>query len=259
MNSNPEQRPIAAPPEPGTTDDRFLGGRLNILQPETGFRAGLDSVVLAASVLASPGDDVCDVGAGVGTAGLCLSARVGDLAITAIEIDEGFADLCRKNYARNATARSCEIVVADVLMRPKAIARQAFDHVLTNPPYFDAGQGTPAPQAQKARATSIGKDGLVQWLDFARTLVRPKGTLTAIVPPEQLALALGAMSTDGQGCEIIPLWPAAGHAARRLIIRTQINSRAPLRLWPGLVLHDADGKPASEAEGILRHGNPLTT
>ena len=32
------------------TDDAFLGGALNILQPRTGYRAGLDAVMLAAAV-----------------------------------------------------------------------------------------------------------------------------------------------------------------------------------------------------------------
>ena len=32
------------------TEDGFLGGRLRILQPEKGFRAGIDSVFLAAAI-----------------------------------------------------------------------------------------------------------------------------------------------------------------------------------------------------------------
>ena len=40
------------------TEDGFLGGRLRILQPEKGFRAGIDSVFLAAAVPCAPGDAV---------------------------------------------------------------------------------------------------------------------------------------------------------------------------------------------------------
>jgi tRNA1Val (adenine37-N6)-methyltransferase len=32
------------------TEDGFLGGRLKVLQPEKGFRAGIDSVLLAATI-----------------------------------------------------------------------------------------------------------------------------------------------------------------------------------------------------------------
>ena len=52
------------PPPPGSgipaslTEDGFLGGRLRILQPEKGFRAGIDSVFLAASIPCAPGESV---------------------------------------------------------------------------------------------------------------------------------------------------------------------------------------------------------
>ncbi len=36
--------------EPVRSDDRFLDGRITVRQPETGFRSGLDAVMLAAAV-----------------------------------------------------------------------------------------------------------------------------------------------------------------------------------------------------------------
>lgn len=239
------------------TDDAFLGGRVQAWQPAQGFRAGLDSVTLAASVPARPKENVCELGSGVGVASLCLAARVGDLAVTAVEIDEDLAALARANGERNRTPLS--VVVADVLKRPRTLARQSFHHVFTNPPYHDIGRGTRAPQAAKARATSAHTHDLVTWLRFARALVRPKGTVTAILPPEQLPLALQALAADGQGSEIFPLWPKPGAPAKRIIIRTRMNSKAPLQLHAGLVLHTTAGKPSSEAEAVLRHAAPLFT
>ena len=37
------------------TEDSFLGGKIKIFQPKNGFRAGLDSVLLAASINAKSG------------------------------------------------------------------------------------------------------------------------------------------------------------------------------------------------------------
>jgi len=51
-----------------TTDDAFLGGALRILQPKTGFRAGMDSLLLAASI--DGRGHILDVGAGAGVVGL---------------------------------------------------------------------------------------------------------------------------------------------------------------------------------------------
>ena len=55
-----------------TTDNAFLGGRVQLLQPRRGYRAGVDPVLLAAAVAARPGEAVLELGCGVGTALLCL-------------------------------------------------------------------------------------------------------------------------------------------------------------------------------------------
>src|SRR5690242_10913614 len=70
------ERPNAAQSTLELTDDEFLGGRVKLWQPKDGFRAGLDSVMLAAAVQVKPGARVCDLGVGVGTASVCLAARV---------------------------------------------------------------------------------------------------------------------------------------------------------------------------------------
>ncbi len=232
---------------------------MQVGQPREGFRAGLDSVMLAAAIPAKSGDSVCDLGAGVGTASLCLAARVGGLNITAVEIDDQLAALAQANAERNAHAQSFHVMAADVLKRPRAIPRQSFKHVLTNPPYHDIARGTRAPATAKARATSSHMSDLIAWLRFARAIAHPQGTVTAILPPEQIAQALQALSPEGQGVEIIPLWPKQGAPAKRVIIRVRINARAPLLMQPGLVLHRSDGKPTEEAEAVLRHGAALTT
>ena len=57
------------------TEDAFLGGKLSILQPEKGYRAGIDAVFLAAAIPCQPGDTVFEAGIGTGVASLCLLAR----------------------------------------------------------------------------------------------------------------------------------------------------------------------------------------
>ena len=61
------------------TRDAFLGGRLHLWQPVNGYRAGVDPVLLAASVNARAGQAVLELGCGGGTAMLCLGKRVSGL------------------------------------------------------------------------------------------------------------------------------------------------------------------------------------
>ena len=81
---SPEAAPCALSARSGETD--FLNGRVIVRQPERGFRAGLDAVMLAAAV-PRVGATALELGAGAGTASLCLAARLPAITITGIEID----------------------------------------------------------------------------------------------------------------------------------------------------------------------------
>ena len=48
--------------------DGFLGGRLKIFQPKSGYRAATDPVFLAAAVPAQAGQSVLELGCGAGVA-----------------------------------------------------------------------------------------------------------------------------------------------------------------------------------------------
>src|SRR3546814_2433427 len=50
---------------PAITEDAFLGGRVKLRQPEVGYRAAIDPVLLAAAVTAVAGERVADLGCGV--------------------------------------------------------------------------------------------------------------------------------------------------------------------------------------------------
>ncbi|MFN6942911.1 MAG: methyltransferase, partial [Parvibaculum sp.] len=74
---------------------------------------------------------------------------------------------------------------------------------------------------------------------------------------DALAALLGVMSGHLGGIEVFPLWPAAGKPASRVIVRGQRDSKAPLTLRPGLVLHGTDGRFTPRAESLLREGAAL--
>jgi tRNA1Val (adenine37-N6)-methyltransferase len=77
--------------------DGFLNKRILIDQPLAGFRAGHDSVLLAASVPAGAGQSVLELGAGAGVVSLCLAARVRAVSITGVEIDAELVALANAN------------------------------------------------------------------------------------------------------------------------------------------------------------------
>lgn len=258
---------MSSPPiirtDPPTTVDEFLGGRIAVLQPQAGHRAGSDAVWLAAAVPAQPGERVLDAGAGVGVAGLCLLARVPQLKVTAVEIDAGLCALAVANAARNGLDASFSVVEADVTAPAKALiakglTREGYDHVIANPPFHVAGTVRPAPDPGRAVAHVMGDGALEGWVRFLAAFAAPKGRLTLVHRPDSLTMLLKLLERRFGDIAVFPLFPRAGQPATRIIVQGTKGSRAGLSVLPGLVLHEADGRYTDAAEAVLRGGQALT-
>jgi len=78
-----------------TSSDRFLNGRVIASQPLTGFRSGLDAVMVSAAVPARADDEVLELGSGAGIASLCLAARIPECRVCGIELFPELVDLAR--------------------------------------------------------------------------------------------------------------------------------------------------------------------
>jgi len=233
------------------TLDGFLGGRLSIAQPRRGFRAGHDTVLLAASVPAPAGSHVLELGSGVGVASLCLAWRVPQLRVTGIEIDPELVALANENAARNGMADGVGFECADAASFG---GRELFDHVFFNPPFHPAS-GEESPSAGRDLAMRDAANAIADWTRSALALTRAAGTVTAILRADRTDEMPAA--GDGRGVVLFPLFPRAGEAPERMIFQFRKGSLAPLHLTAGLVLHEQDGRNTEAAEAVLRHGAAL--
>ena len=229
--------------------ETFLNGRVRIAQPESGFRSGLDAVMLAAAIPAQAGQTALELGAGTGTASLCLLARVPGLALRGVEIDKSLTALAGDNAAANGM--QADFVCADIFALPSELKRD-FDQVFCNPPFHGEGQVSP----NEMRATALMDQGrLEDWLRIGLQRTISGGFFTAILRADRLNQALAALPE--KGVAVFPLWPKAGEAAKRVIVQARKGSNAPFALLPGLVLHQVNGAWTPEADDVLRRGNPL--
>lgn len=225
----------------------LLAGRVKVIQPADGYRAGMDAVFLAAACPVESGDKILDMGCGAGAASLCVAVRVQNIHATGIEIQPPQAEIARRNFAANNLA--AEIICADIRMHN--FPADHFDHVIMNPPYHNPDEHT-APQ-HGARAVAFMMDDLGAWIETARRTVKTHGSLTLIHRADALADLLGCMNGFG-AVEVIPLWPKAGEAADRIIIRARKGRKTPLQMHPGIILHTTDGGNTEAANNILRNG-----
>lgn len=238
-----------------TTETPLLGGSLRFEQPARGYRVAIDPVLLAASVTLARGQ-VLDLGAGTGAAALCLASRVAAVSVTGLEIDAATAALAARNAARNGLHARVRVEVGDAARLPRALLG-AFDAVITNPPYGAVASASPSPDPTKRRATVEGEASLESWLRAAHRALKPRGRLFMIHRADRLVDLLGALGPRFGDIDVIGLWPRAGAAAKRVILRARRDARGPARLHAGLVLHAADGRFTVAAERVLRGGESL--
>ena len=246
-----------------TSVDDFLGGSIKVVQPTAGHRAGSDAVFLAAAVGAGAGARVLDVGAGVGVAGLCLLARVPQIHVTAVEIDEQLCAFCVENAALNGFSERFAIVNADVTapgtgLHEAGLDREGYDHVMANPPFYAEGAVRAAPHKGRAAAHVMPAGELKRWVRFLTTMTAQKGKATLIHRADRLGDLLPLLQDRFGDIAVFPLFPREGEPATRVIVEGRKGSRAALRLLPGLVLHRPDGAYTGEAEAVLRDAERLS-
>ncbi len=214
------------------TTDAFLGGKLYLLQPKTGYRAGVDPVLLAATVEAQPGDRVLDLGCGVGAAALCLGARIPGLSLTGVEVQEDYAEIARRNGGA-----SFEVITADLADLPLKIRQRQFDHVLANPPYYDRAASLAS--GNVSREAALGEvTPLSLWVKIAAKRLAPKGYAHFIHRVERLPEILNTMTGRLGSIEVLPLAPRRGRATELVIVRGRKNGRGAFRLHAPLILHE---------------------
>lgn len=234
-----------------------------MLQPEKGYRAGIDAVMLAASVPSLPGERVLDVGAGVGVAGLCLASRCAEVNVTGLELQSKLVEAAQENIKRNdlqTTVKTVEGSVSEkaAALESKDVAYGSFDHVMTNPPFYETDKVWSSPDESKAVAHALEDVSLEEWLRVTCAMAKSKGTVTIIHRAEALPELLMGVEGKLGGLIAFPLWPAAGKDANRILLQGIKGSKAPFKLASGLVLHKEEGAFTPHAEAILREGAALS-
>ncbi len=230
------------------TSGGLLGGRVTYRQLSTGHRTGFEPVLLAASVPARAGELVLEAGTGAGAALLCLAARVPGITGIGVEYDPALARLAAENFRLNGFARNF-CIQGDAMRLP--FPSHAFHHVMANPPWFDAAS-TASPDARRVLAHQAGPELLTGWIVSLTRVLRPKGSITLVLPAASFAAASAALRDAGCGAiTLFPLWPRAGEPAKIIILSARRAAKSPDRVLPGLILHDAAGITGA-AQSILR-------
>lgn len=237
-----------------TTEDAVYQGRVTLIQPAKGFRAGMDSLILAASLPRRGGSHALELGSGCGGALLPAAFRHSDMSFTGVEIDPAMAALVEQGVAANGWSTRIDIHTAEAGEWVKA-HENAFDLVFANPPYFEPGRIS-APGEGKESAYLEHLD-LPSWIKAMVFAAKPRAPIVMIHRAAELARILQGFDKQMGEVTVLPIASKAGEPARRVLVRGRKGlKRGEIKLLAPLVLHASDGTP-SEALRAVQNGEAI--
>lgn len=245
--------------EPEDTVDAFHRGRFHLVQPAKGaHRAGMDALVLAASLPSGFAGLAADFGAGAGAAGLAVLSRCPLARVLLVERSTEMARYARLSLAHpdnsHLAGRAC-VLVADVALAGQArqaagLTDRSADFVLMNPPFNDR-RDRATPDALRREAHVAEADQFEAWLRSAAAMLKPRGRVALIARPASIAPVLTALAGRFGSTEIVPIHATPERPAIRIVVRAVRGARGAPSLLPPLSLQQGRGGPLTvRAEAI---------
>ncbi|MGB0843779.1 MAG: methyltransferase [Alphaproteobacteria bacterium] len=226
--------------------DAYFDGLLYITQPNGSLKAGLDSLLLAASLSLRPDQKILDLGCGCFQLGLFLLARQADVCVTGVENQLKLVNFAHHNINSANQWSQCQVIQADIIADDlKNIRSNFFDHVISNPPYFSFGPATQLKKDQEVRANARKFSNqhtyatLYTWLSVAKKKLKQGGMITMSLCDRQLPSALKVLKElDFGGIEVLPLFPTSDKPATRFLLAAKKDSKSLDHTYGGLTLRD---------------------
>ena len=243
---------------PEFTKDSFLGGGIRIWQPKKGYRAGIDPILLAASVNVSEGQKVLDLGCGVGTASFAIGYRVKNVELYGVEIQKIFVDLVNLNSKENVI--EFKIECCNISSLSSNITSKSFDHVIANPPYFDRKSSVKGINLSKEK--SFGDTcPISEWLKVAAKRTKPKGFVHFIVRTDRLPEIFRNIPNSLGSLVITPVISRKNENAKLTILHAKKNGRGGFIISSPIILHPLNRvspkKYNLQVDKVLRNGASL--
>ena len=204
----------------------YFSGGITMTVTDGCFRLSTASMVLADFCRLPRGAAVCDLGSGCGALGLLLLRDHPDMRVTGLEILPDAAAQARKNIDANHLSEHFSVITGDLREHRALLPANAFDAVVSNPPYFPAASGATSP-------------------DGARAIVHKPERLT------DLLCTLRAHRLEPKRIRLVR--HHAGADANLVLIAARRGGKPGVMLEPELLLFTPDGQETTDYRRIYHH------
>lgn len=236
-------------------DDLQFAG-LRIIQKNSGFRFGMDAVLLADFARADAKARVADFGTGTGILPLLMHGRGKGAHFDALEIQQDMADMALRSVQMNGLQDSIRVHALSIADAEQVIPRGSLDAIVCNPPYGLPGTTLLNPSDTLRLARHQEDGGLQGWYRMAHRLLRGKGKFCMVYPAPRMLEAMDALQTAHLAPKRFRLiYPRADKAANLVLIEAMKDAKPMLHPEPPLIVYQPDGSMTDELKAIYHLSN----
>ena len=224
-------------------DERLdrVNEHLSLIRKTNGLTFGTDAYLLAAFTRPKPHGTAIELGTGTGIVSLLLATRKRFETIHALELQEDFAELAKRNVLLNDLGERVTVHHTDVRQaRPEEFGGEV-DAVLANPPYMRTDSGARNESEYLWRARHEVSGGIADFCAAASRLLKHGGKFTCVWRPDRLPELILALESCRLAAKRMILVHGDETCAPSMILVEAIKGGAPggLRILPPLLLHDS--------------------
>ena len=236
-------------------------GNIRVIQNK-GYGYGVDAVLLASFAAGETGARgirsgarIADLGTDCGIVAFILTHKVRGSVLTGIEKREEAALRASEAAVMNGLENRVRIITADVL----GIAdddpeyeelKQAYDAVVSNPPYFRKNAAIPSSSEDRYTARHETTADIGDFARAASAMLGTGGSFYLVHRPDRLADIFEALRNAGlEPKEMQMVLPAEGESANIVLIHAIKGAGSELRMLPDIAVHTRSG---GYTEDILR-------
>jgi tRNA1Val (adenine37-N6)-methyltransferase len=194
----------------------FAFKQFSVKQSDAAMKVGTDSVLLGSLLKADEPLQILDIGTGTGLLALMMAQRFGAAQIDAVEIDDGAAEEARYNIAQSEWVH--RMTVTNQAFQEFGVVQKQYDLIVSNPPYYEAGNHFSIEKEQRSRARHTGSLSFEDLLTGIRHLLSPAGICWMVLPVEAYERIKPVILGKGLFIsEQIAIYPKVGKECNRIV------------------------------------------
>ena len=235
--------------EDETLDDLQIKN-CKIIQKKSGFKFGIDAVLLANFVKCKKNENLADLGTGTGIIPILVKAKSNIGKIYAIEIQKHIADMARRSVELNNFQDDIEILNINLKDTLNFIPKYSIDIITTNPPYMPKEKLLSDNESMMISRNEIFCD-IGDIMKVSCDLLKPNGKIYMIHRPSRLSdIIYESRKNNLEVKEMQMIYPSLGKSANMILLKLVKNAKPEIRMLPPLFVHQADGKYTDEVQKI---------